>query len=101
MKGEGIVAFVALKDGFKESSSLIDELRIRIREDVSPIATPERIIIIPALPKTRSGKIMRRLLRKLAIDPNTPRAELGDVSTLSDPHVVDQIIAEMNRKPSK
>jgi len=88
VKGEGIVAFVMLKTGEDHHETLEQELIRLIRQQIGPIATPERIIVTPGLPKTRSGKIMRRILRKLA---NNETDQVGDISTLSDPAVVKTI----------
>jgi acetyl-CoA synthetase len=89
IKGQGIFAYVILKDGYSESTELVGELRNEARHHIGPIATPDVILIVPALPKTRSGKIMRRLLRKIAADETE---NLGDVTTLADPDVVQQLI---------
>lgn len=89
IKGQGIVAFVNLKDGYSPSAELVHELKSQVRHVISPIATPDRLVIVPGLPKTRSGKIMRRILRKIAEGHGS---ELGDISTLADPSVVQTII---------
>jgi acetyl-CoA synthetase len=73
------------------------ELRAWVRQEISPIATPDAIQWAPALPKTRSGKIMRRILRKIAADEH---GQLGDISTLADPSVVEQLIGEHARRLS-
>ena len=89
-KGQGIYCYVTLKQGNEPTEELRKELIAHVRNDISPIATPEYIQFTPALPKTRSGKIMRRILRKIAegdID------NLGDTSTLADPSVVDSLVA--------
>ncbi|MDA3961608.1 MAG: acetate--CoA ligase [Planctomycetota bacterium] len=86
IKGQGIFAYVILKDGFDESATIVAELKAKVREIIGPIATPDAILITPGLPKTRSGKIMRRILRKIAAND---AANLGDTSTLADPSVVD------------
>jgi acetyl-CoA synthetase len=92
--GQAIVAFVTLKlsaeDTNKDQAALIEELRQHVSKTISPIAKPRQIILTPELPKTRSGKIMRRLLRDVA--ENRP---LGDVTTLTDPTVVNQIASLM------
>ena len=92
--GQAIVAFVTLKlsaeDTNKDHAALIEELRQHVSKTISPIAKPRQIILTPELPKTRSGKIMRRLLRDVA--ENRP---LGDVTTLTDPTVVNQIASLM------
>ncbi|XP_043946122.1 acetyl-coenzyme A synthetase, cytoplasmic [Protopterus annectens] len=87
VKGECLYCFVTLKEGRKFSKTLEEELRKQVREKISPIATPDFIQYAPALPKTRSGKIMRRVLRKIARNEK----DLGDTSTLADPAVVDQL----------
>jgi acetyl-CoA synthetase len=89
VKGQGIVGFVTLKDGYEPSAELVQELKGQVRHVISPIATPDKLFIVPGLPKTRSGKIMRRILRKIA-EGNS--SELGDISTLADPAVVHSII---------
>ena len=88
LKGQGIYAFVTLKAGVEESESLLKELVTHVRREIGPIATPDEIQFAEGLPKTRSGKIMRRLLVKIA--SNAP--ELGDTSTLADPSVVEQLV---------
>jgi acetyl-CoA synthetase len=89
VKGQGIYAYVTLKAGVTPSDPLRKELVAWVRKEISPIATPEFIQWAPGLPKTRSGKIMRRILRKIAADDTD---ELGDTSTLADPSVVDDLI---------
>ena len=89
-KGQGIYCFVTLKQSHKPSEDLRKILIGHVRREIGPIATPETIHFAPALPKTRSGKIMRRILRKIAegsVD------EIGDVSTLADPSVVEQLLS--------
>lgn len=89
IKGEGIFAYVILNEGNEGSSEIIGELKNEVRHHIGAIATPDYILIAPGLPKTRSGKIMRRLLRKIAAkDVGT----LGDISTLADPGVVQKLI---------
>ena len=91
VKGQGIYAFVTLKYGFDATDELKKELIQHVRKEIGPIASPDRLHFAEALPKTRSGKIMRRILRKIAegaID------ELGDTSTLADPGAVDALVAE-------
>ncbi len=94
VKGQGIYVYVTLKAGVEASDALRDELRAWVRKEIGPIATPDVLQWAPALPKTRSGKIMRRILRKIA--ENEYQA-LGDTSTLADPAVVDDLIAEHQR----
>jgi acetyl-CoA synthetase len=91
IKGQGIFAYVIIKEGFDIDSELIGELRNEVRTHIGPIAVPDQILIAPGLPKTRSGKIMRRILRKIA---SMEIDELGDVSTLADPSVVEQLISK-------
>jgi acetyl-CoA synthetase len=91
IKGEGIYAYVVLKDGFSPSSDLKKSLISHVRTVISPIATPDKIQFAPGLPKTRSGKIMRRILRKIA---RGSTEDLGDISTLSDGSVVDNLVKE-------
>jgi acetyl-CoA synthetase len=89
VKGQGIYAFVTLKDGFEPSEEMKKELVKHVRKEIGPIASPDKIHFTNALPKTRSGKIMRRILRKIAegqID------QLGDTSTLADPEVVGRLV---------
>ena len=90
IKGQGIYAYVTLKAGVASSDELRKELIVWVRNEISPIATPDLLQWAPGLPKTRSGKIMRRILRKIA--ENTPDA-LGDTSTLADPGVVQDLVA--------
>jgi acetyl-CoA synthetase len=89
IKGEAIYAFITLKAGVKKSAALKKELIAQIRQSIGPIATPDTIQWADALPKTRSGKIMRRLLRKIAMND---LENLGDTSTLADPQIVDDLI---------
>jgi len=89
VKGTAIFAYCVLRDGFHASPALIEELRLKVRTEISPIATPERIVVVPGLPKTRSGKIMRRLLRKIA---TKELDALGDTSTLAEPGIIEQIV---------
>ncbi len=91
IKGEGIYAYVVLKDVFTPSEDLKKALISHVREAISPIATPEKIQFTPGLPKTRSGKIMRRILRKIA---KGSIEDLGDTSTLSDASIVEHLVRE-------
>ncbi|MEX2525603.1 MAG: acetate--CoA ligase [Gammaproteobacteria bacterium] len=93
IKGQGIYAYVTLMSGIEPSEELRKELVQLVRKEIGPIATPDVIQWAPGLPKTRSGKIMRRILRKVAADELD---NLGDTSTLADPSVVDELIR--NRK---
>ena len=89
IKGQGIYAYVTLMEGIDTSDDLLAELQKWVRKEIGPIAKPDLIQWAPGLPKTRSGKIMRRILRKVAADDY---AELGDTSTLADPTVVEDLI---------
>ncbi len=89
IKGQGIYAFVTLLVSSQPSDKLLAELKAHVRKEIGPIATPDLIHFAPALPKTRSGKIMRRILRKIAVDEFD---SLGDISTLADPDVVENLI---------
>ncbi len=93
VKGNGLYCYVSLKAGIVSSEDLVKDLKKTIREKIGPIATPDFIHITAGLPKTRSGKIMRRILRKIA---SNDFENLGDTSTLADPSVVDNLIE--NRK---
>jgi acetyl-CoA synthetase len=96
LKGQGIYVYVTLQSGFEQSDELMKELRLHVRSEIGPIASPDLIQFAPGMPKTRSGKIMRRILRKIAEDDF---GALGDTSTLADPTVVDDLIEHrMNRK---
>ena len=90
IKGQGIYAFVIADMDGRTEESLIEEIRITVSNIIGPIAKPDKIQIVPGLPKTRSGKIMRRILRKIS---EGITSDFGDVSTLLDPDVVEQIIA--------
>jgi acetyl-CoA synthetase len=90
VKGQGIYAYVTLNANEPESEALRQELRQWVRQEIGPIATPDAIQFAPGLPKTRSGKIMRRILRKIA---EGEIGSLGDTSTLADPSVVDSLVA--------
>ena len=89
IKGQGLYAFVTLKDGVHESDDLKKELALHVRKEIGPIAVPEVIQFAPALPKTRSGKIMRRILRKIAENSTD---NLGDITALADPSVVEILV---------
>ncbi|NHI84301.1 MAG: acetate--CoA ligase [Candidatus Thorarchaeota archaeon] len=91
IKGEDIYAFVTLKVGVEKTDELREELRKWVRTEVGPIATPAKIQFADALPKTRSGKIMRRILKKIAAGTID---DIGDTSTLADPAVVEALIKE-------
>jgi acetyl-CoA synthetase len=89
IKGQGIYAYVTLKAGIDPSEELRKELVQWVRKEIGPIASPDAIQWAPGLPKTRSGKIMRRILRKIA---ENDFSNLGDTSTLADPAVVDDLV---------
>jgi acetyl-CoA synthetase len=89
IKGQGIYCYVTLKVGVAASEELKKELIAQVRKEIGPTATPDVIQWAPALPKTRSGKIMRRILRKIAANETD---SLGDTSTLADPAVVDDLV---------
>ncbi len=91
IKGQGIYAYVTLKTGQEYTEELRKDLRTHVRKEIGPIATPDVIHWAPGLPKTRSGKIMRRVLRKIA---SKEYDQVGDVSTLADPSVVDDLMKE-------
>ena len=90
IKGQGIYAYVTLRAGVDPSENLRRDLVAHVREEIGPIASPDILQWAPTLPKTRSGKIMRRILRKIA---ENDFSNLGDVSTLADPSVVDDLIS--------
>jgi acetyl-CoA synthetase len=89
IKGEGIFAYIILRQGAENNAQLMTELQGKVREYIGPIAKPDIMIVAPGLPKTRSGKIMRRILRKLAA---AEYDQLGDISTLADPSVVEALV---------
>ncbi|MBD3847036.1 acetyl-CoA synthetase [Bosea sp. OAE752] len=95
IKGQGIYAYVTLMAGEKPSEDLRKDLVAHVRKEIGPIASPDLIQFAPGLPKTRSGKIMRRILRKIAEDEH---GALGDTSTLADPAVVDDLVANRQNK---
>jgi len=102
VKGQSLVAYVIVKTGVKDTPELVQELRLKVRELIGGFAMPGMTIITPSLPKTRSGKIMRRLLRKIAVQD--PLKTMGDISTLADPSVVEKLIervAQIKKKASK
>ncbi|MGO1627088.1 MAG: AMP-binding enzyme, partial [Halomonadaceae bacterium] len=95
IKGQGIYIYVTLGDDVEPTDELKKELTQQVRKEIGPIASPDVIQWAPSLPKTRSGKIMRRILRKIAANECDG---LGDTSTLADPSVVDELIEHrMNR----
>ncbi len=89
IKGQALYAFVTLRDGVPESEELKKELALHVRKEIGAIAVPDKLQFAPALPKTRSGKIMRRILRKIA---ENQVDQIGDTSTLADPHVVEVLV---------
>ena len=95
IKGQGIYAYVTLREGVNPEENIKAEIISTVRNIIGPIASPDTIQWAPGLPKTRSGKIMRRILRKIAAnDYNEDRSSLGDTSTLAEPEVVEALIAE-------
>ena len=103
--GQAVVAFCLMKKGVLPAHSdttyaqvettLQKELVMSVRKHIGPLATPKRVIIVDDLPKTRSGKIMRRILRKIVCQETKPE-QLGDLSTLADPNVIQVLIAKVN-----
>ena len=89
IKGNGLYCYVTLNAGENETGELERDLKLWVRKQIGPLATPDLIHFTPGLPKTRSGKIMRRILRKIA---SNDFSSLGDTSTLADPSVVDDLI---------
>ena len=89
IKGQALYAYVTLKEGVASSDEIKKELVQHVRKEIGPIAQPDKIQFAEGLPKTRSGKIMRRILRKIA---ENDTANLGDTSTLADPSVVDKLV---------
>ena len=89
IKGQGIYAYVICDIDNNSVDNLVDEIKETVRNIIGPIAKPDKVQIVPGLPKTRSGKIMRRILRKIA---SKDISNLGDISTLLNPDVVDEII---------
>lgn len=89
LTGQAVAAFVSLKDGHDHTDALRKDLILQVRKSIGPFAAPKAIYTVPDLPKTRSGKIMRRILRKILAGEED---QLGDTTTLSDPSVVDVII---------
>ena len=97
LKGQGIYVYVTLMTGTEPTEELRTELKNWVRQEIGPIATPDLIQFAPGLPKTRSGKIMRRILRKIAEDDFS---NLGDTSTLAEPAVVTDLIDNRMNKPA-
>ena len=98
LTGQAVNAFVALKDGHEANDQLRKELIQQVRKSIGPFAAPKAVFIVVDLPKTRSGKIMRRILRKIL---SGEEDSLGDTSTLSDPSVVDGIISTVQASRKK
>ncbi|HOT51912.1 MAG TPA: acetyl-coenzyme A synthetase, partial [Candidatus Hydrogenedentes bacterium] len=98
IKGQGLYAFVTLKAGVEESEELRKELVGHVRKEIGPIAAPDVVQFAPALPKTRSGKIMRRILRKIAENATD---QIGDTTTLADPHVVEALVKDHDKLQAK
>lgn len=92
LKGQGIFAFAVLHEGISAGPGLLDEIKRQVRAEIGPIASPDRVLIVGHLPKTRSGKIMRRILRKLA---EGEFENIGDTSTLLDPSVVERLAQDL------
>ena len=93
IKGNALYCYVTLKAGEQPSGDLERDLKLWVRKQIGPLATPDIIQFAPGLPKTRSGKIMRRILRKIAANQHE---DLGDTTTLADPSVVSSLVE--NRK---
>jgi acetyl-CoA synthetase len=91
IKGQALYAYVTLVGGIDPSEQLKKELALHVRQEIGAIAVPEKLQFAVGLPKTRSGKIMRRILRKIA-EGVTDRGSLGDTTTLADPTIVDELI---------
>ncbi|KAN0112662.1 acetyl-coenzyme A synthetase-like protein 1 [Hyaloscypha variabilis] len=98
LTGQAVNAFVAIKDGNEINDQLRKDLILQVRKSIGPFAAPKAIFVVPDLPKTRSGKIMRRILRKILAGEED---QLGDTSTLSDPSVVDKIIEVVHQSKKK
>src|SRR5262249_52707791 len=98
IKGQGIYAYVTLMAGIQPTEDLRKELVQWVRKEIGPIASPDLIQFAPGLPKTRSGKIMRRILRKIAEDEY---GNLGDTSTLADPTGVEDLVKNRQNKKAE
>ena len=94
VKGEGICCYVTLKEGELETEAVVQELKQQVRKVIGPFATPDHVVLTHSLPKTRSGKIMRRILRKLIA---RDYEAIGDTSTLADPGVVEELKAKIDK----
>jgi acetyl-CoA synthetase len=97
VKGEGIYIYTTLNEGVAPSDELLTELRMSCRKEIGAFASPDVIHWAPALPKTRSGKITRRILRKLAAN-NVDEESFSDTSTLADPGVVNELVESRPNK---
>ena len=97
VKGEGIYIYVTVNEGVSESDELLKELRMQCRSEIGAFASPDVVHWAPALPKTRSGKIMRRILRKIAAN-QVSEDDFGDTSTLADPGVVGELVESRPNK---
>ena len=95
IKGNGLYCYVTLNTGENSSGELERDLKLWVRKQIGPIATPDLIQFAPGLPKTRSGKIMRRILRKIAANEHD---QLGDTTTLADPTVVESLVENRQNK---
>lgn len=93
LTGQAVNAFVALKDSSQDTDQTKKDLILQVRKSIGPFAAPKAVFVVVDLPKTRSGKIMRRVLRKIL---SGEQDSLGDISTLSDPSVVNKIIETVN-----
>jgi len=91
VKGSSLFCYVILKNNIDRSEELVKKLQNAVKEQVGSFAKPDDIVVVPGLPKTRSGKIMRRMLRKIA-EGETDIKKLGDVTTLDRPEIVDEIL---------
>jgi len=96
LKGEGIYAYVTLKDGYAYDTKTEKRLKTVVRNEIGPFAAPDFVQLAPGLPKTRSGKIMRRILRKVAANQVD---EMGDTSTLAEPAVVEDLVKNRKNLP--
>lgn len=94
IKGQTMFAFLLVKEGFEGNPKLVTEIKTHVREQIGKFASVEHVVVVPGLPKTRSGKIMRRLLRKIG---SRDTSNLGDISTLADSGVVDKIMETVNQ----
>ena len=95
IKGNGLYCYVTLNVGEEPTGELAKDLKLWVRRQIGPIATPDLIQFAPGLPKTRSGKIMRRILRKIAANEHD---QLGDTTTLADPTVVESLVENRKNK---